>query len=59
MSDEYLTTEELAARFKVPAQLLRQWRMVKGKGPPYAKIGRHVRYPVASLVEWEAAQVKG
>ena len=23
-----------------------------GSGPPFLKIGRHVRYPVAALLEW-------
>lgn len=23
-----------------------------GSGPPYRKIGRHVRYPKAALLEW-------
>lgn len=26
-----------------------------GKGPPYRKIGRHVRYPKDALLEWIAS----
>lgn len=60
MTPEYLSTTEVVARWSnhVSEQTLRQWRMIPGKGPPFAKLGRKVLYPVARLVEWESRQVK-
>jgi excisionase family DNA binding protein len=46
---EYLTTEEVADRLRVPAATLRFWRM-KGIGPRSVKIGpKHVRYAAADV----------
>lgn len=39
----------------IPPKTLRQWRYF-GKGPAYVKIGRHVRYRVADLDAFIAAQ---
>ena len=35
----------------VAVQTLRNWRF-EGKGPPYIKCGRAVRYRVKDLAEW-------
>ena len=51
MGDELLDEADTAARFKVPAATLRQWRYLN-QGPPYFKIGRHVRYSATDLTAW-------
>ena len=40
---EYLTMEELAAKYRVPLNTIKLWR-VKGYGPRGVRIGRHVLY---------------
>lgn len=51
----YLTTDEIAARYRVPVATVRQWRH-KGYGPPGIRIGRWVRYEEAQVRAWEQAQ---
>jgi len=48
----YLTTKELATRFRVDEGTLRQWRVI-GKGPRYIKIGRRVRYSLEEVMKFE------
>lgn len=55
MSDEWLTREELAGRWKMPPHTLDQWGS-QGRGPRYAKFGRHVRYRLSDVVTWENGQ---
>jgi hypothetical protein len=43
MSEEYLSTADVAARFDVPEETVRYWRHI-GYGPTAAKLGRHIRY---------------
>jgi hypothetical protein len=52
--DTWLTRPELASRQKLPPATLAQWAS-QGKGPKYAKFGRHVRYRLADVVAWENA----
>ncbi len=52
--DSWLTRPELANREKLPPATLAQWAS-KGKGPKYAKFGRHVRYRLSDVVAWENA----
>lgn len=51
---EYLTAAQVADRLQVPVDTLRKWREV-GKGPRYARIGRHVRYRLADVDAWAEA----
>lgn len=53
--DVWLTRIQVAERLDVPPKTLAEWAS-KGTGPPYAKFGRHVRYRLRDLLEWEAAQ---
>ncbi|MBF6276314.1 MULTISPECIES: helix-turn-helix domain-containing protein [Nocardia] len=55
--DEWLTTEEVARRLKVPCKTLATWASAR-KGPPYARIGRFRRYRRLDLIEWESRQVR-
>lgn len=53
--DEWLTRKEVSDREKVPVATLAQWGSL-GKGPKYAKFGRHVRYRLADVIAWENEQ---
>jgi hypothetical protein len=44
-----LTEKQAALRLGCSVALLRKWRLL-GKGPPYMKIGRLVRYSEGDLV---------
>lgn len=54
MATVYLTTAEVAERFRTADSTVRFWRLV-GKGPPSIKIGRRVLYPVDGVRAYEAA----
>lgn len=55
---DYLTTEELAAIVRTPAETIRYWRSIK-KGPKSFKIGRRVLYERAEVERFLAeAQAK-
>lgn len=55
---EYLTPAQVIERWDgaVTMQTLANWRS-KRKGPPFQKFGTRVRYPLASLAAWEAANL--
>ena len=56
MTDQHLTTEELAKRWGMSAGSIENWRKLK-KGPPFMKFGKwrgaRVLYPIASVLEFE------
>lgn len=56
--DTWLTRPELSDRIKVPLTTLNQWGS-QGKGPRYARFGRHVRYRLSDVIAWENAQFDG
>ena len=49
-----LNTAQAADRLGLTTSALERWR-VKGGGPRYAKLGSAVRYRLADLDEWIAA----
>lgn len=54
---EYLTTEQLAARWNMSADTLRNWRS-KNIGPAYVRIGfgkTQIHYELAEIKAYEAA----
>lgn len=55
---KYLTPAQVSARWNgaVSVGTLANWRSQKS-GPTYQKFGTRVRYPVAQLSEWEAANL--
>lgn len=57
IQETFLSIEELADRYKVPVQTVRVWRM-KGKDPKSFKLGRHVRYRLSDVEQWEAEKVQ-
>jgi hypothetical protein len=55
--DDYLTNEDLAARYKVPLETIRKWRWI-GYGPPGARFGRFVRYKRTDVERWETERAE-
>jgi excisionase family DNA binding protein len=55
IDDKWLSRQELADRYGVPVATLAQWAS-QGKGPRYAKFGKHVRYPLSDVIAWEREQ---
>ena len=53
----WLTRLEFAQRERVPVKTVAEWAY-KPTGPPFAKIGRHVRYRLTDIELWEAEQFK-
>lgn len=53
--DQWLTRAEVATRYQLAPATLAYWA-TKHTGPPYSHFGRHVRYRLSDLLEWEAGQ---
>ena len=49
----FYSTTDLAVLLDVPISTIEHWRS-EGKGPRFAKLGRHVRYTDASVSAWIA-----
>lgn len=53
MSDRlYLTSRELAERWRLSEQTLANWRHA-GKGPTFMRIGGRILYPLSTLTDYE------
>lgn len=52
----WLTTEDLAARFRTTASTVRYWNHI-GYSPKAVKIGRRCLYDLAEVERWEAERV--
>jgi hypothetical protein len=50
--DRWLSRRELAERYGFPVKTPAEWAW-KGTGPRYAKFGRHVRYRLSDVIDWE------
>ncbi|WP_435859624.1 helix-turn-helix domain-containing protein [Streptomyces parvulus] len=50
--EHYLTTDEVAARYRTAAGTVRYWRHV-GYGPKGTKVGRRFLYPAAAIQEFD------
>ncbi len=57
MEEDYFTTDQLAAKFHVHPQTIRQWRWLH-KAPPGIKLGRRVLFPRSEVQEWLEHQTK-
>jgi hypothetical protein len=44
----YLSSAELATRWRLNAQTLANWRHA-GKGPPFIRVGSRVLYPIEGI----------
>ncbi|HZL05819.1 MAG TPA: helix-turn-helix domain-containing protein [Coriobacteriia bacterium] len=49
----YLTTEEVAERFRTSPETVRWWRYV-GRGPKSFAVGRRRLYAIEDVKAWEA-----
>lgn len=56
---KYLTPHELAARWKMSATTLNQWRCDGVKFCKYYKIGNNVRYSLSDVEEYERERERG
>lgn len=54
----FLTQREVAELLRLPEHTLEDWRLTR-HGPPYLKLGRHVRYDLADIVAWTREQRHG
>ncbi len=54
--DRWITRQDLADRYGLPVKTPAEWAS-KGTGPRYAKFGRHVRYRMSDVINWEQAQL--
>ena len=48
----YLTSKELADRWRLSDQTLANWRYA-GKGPPFIRVGARVLYPIEGIHAYE------
>ncbi|MFE7720531.1 helix-turn-helix domain-containing protein [Nocardia rhizosphaerihabitans] len=53
----WLTTDDVARRLKIPPKTLANWASA-GKGPRFARIGRHRRYRLEDLIAWEQVMLE-
>ena len=53
--DHWISRRELAERYGLPVKTPAEWAS-KGTGPRYARFGRHVRYRMSDVVDWERKQ---
>ena len=54
----YLTQPELAELLRVSERTLEDWRLTRS-GPPYSKLGRHIRYNIDDVIVWVREQRHG
>ncbi|MCI4044008.1 MULTISPECIES: helix-turn-helix domain-containing protein [unclassified Streptomyces] len=54
----YLTTAEVAVRYRTAESTVRYWRQIK-KGPRGIKVGKRVLYPEAELLRYERTLIDG
>ncbi len=48
---QILTQQQVADLLQIPARTLEDWRQ-RQSGPPYRKLGKHVRYELQTVVQW-------
>lgn len=54
--ETWLSTADLAARWKIPAKSLDSWAS-SGSGPRCARLGRHRRYRLGDVRAWEQVRL--
>jgi hypothetical protein len=55
VNEDYVTSDEAAEIVRRPVSTLAYWRH-RGEGPPYAKVGRRVRYRRLDVEAWLSEQ---
>jgi excisionase family DNA binding protein len=56
VADKHLSIEEFADRLGVPPATVERWNS-RGGGPRYLRVGRHVRYRMKDILEWEESRM--
>ncbi len=56
ITESLIRPTDLAELIGVPVATLANWRCA-GKGPPFLKVGRHVRYRPRDVEMWIASRV--
>jgi hypothetical protein len=54
----FLTQHELSELLRLSERTLEDWRLTHS-GPPFLKLGRHVRYDMADVLRWVGDQRRG
>lgn len=54
----FLTPQQVSESLQISIRTLEDWRL-RGYGPPFLPVGKHVRYPLAGFEAWVAAGTKG
>ena len=54
-TDDLWTIERTSQYLGIPVGTLYQWRH-RRKGPPAAKVGRHLRYNSTDVIDWVRKQ---
>lgn len=49
--DRYFTPDEVSEKLRISTGTLANWRS-SGTGPPYKRLGKHVRYPAGPFHKW-------
>jgi len=49
---QILTPKDLAERYKMPIATVYQWNH-RGNGPKRIRVGKHVRYRLSDILDWE------
>ena len=57
MGTPYLTSKELAERWKLTVETLKKWR-IAGKGPPHRKLGGRILYKFEEIQKIEDAAIR-
>jgi len=57
MSEDFLTTQQLAKRWNLVPATLKQWRST-GKSPLYHKIGGRINYNLEDIQEFEKLKLR-
>ena len=52
---DWLTTNDLARRWRVSPRTLQRWR-AEAFGPAWLSIGGSIRYRLTDVLDWEATQ---
>ena len=52
----WISRKELAERLGIPEKTPAEWASKK-TGPRYARFGKHVRYRITDVIEWEDAMM--
>jgi hypothetical protein len=55
VSPTFLMQREVAELLRLPERTLEDWRLTS-QGPPYLKLGRHVRYDLTDVIDWAREQ---